>query len=179
MNKKLIVGVIIAVVILCILCCVAGIALFPSAYEYLLENSSLQVGTLAPDFKLATISGETLELSQFRGQPVLLTIGATWCPDCKKEAALLQELHENHPEISIIMVDIKEGKSVVEEFVRANGLTYHITLDPDGRVSSQYKVVAIPTLLLINEEGVIKAKIIESVTQESLEKMLLDTGLVD
>lgn len=59
-----------------------------------------------------------------------MTIGATWCPDYKREAPLLQKLHEDHPEITIIMVDSKEEKSVVNEFVDAYGITYYVALDP-------------------------------------------------
>ena len=72
------------------------------------------------------------------------------------------------------MVDSKEDVSAITEFVEEYGITYIVALDPSGEVYSQYKVIAIPTLLFIDEQGVIKARIIESVTQESLDKLLSD-----
>ena len=45
-------------------------------YDSLLAQSSLQIGEVAPDFERTTLTGETVWLKQFRGQPVLLTIGA-------------------------------------------------------------------------------------------------------
>jgi cytochrome oxidase Cu insertion factor (SCO1/SenC/PrrC family) len=37
-----------------------------------------EVGALAPDFELAGINGETVRLSDFRGQPVAVTFMHTW-----------------------------------------------------------------------------------------------------
>src|SRR5262245_20916160 len=85
---------------LCLLTCLAvvGLGVFgPKIHASMLAGSSLQVNEVAPDFELSTLTGETVRLSQFRGQPVLLTIGAAWCPDCQREAPLLQQIHEDHP----------------------------------------------------------------------------------
>jgi cytochrome oxidase Cu insertion factor (SCO1/SenC/PrrC family) len=37
-----------------------------------------EVGALAPDFQLATIDGEQVQLSDFRGRPVAVTFMHTW-----------------------------------------------------------------------------------------------------
>src|ERR1051325_4211386 len=37
-------------------------------------------GTIAPDFRAATLDGQVIELSSFRGRPVLLNFFATDCP---------------------------------------------------------------------------------------------------
>src|SRR5689334_25351985 len=96
---------------LCLLGCIATAALtffFPSIYHSALENSSLSIGAPAPDFELTSLTGETIRLSQFQGRPVLLSMGASWCPDCRAEAPLLEELHQDHPELVILLVDSKE-----------------------------------------------------------------------
>lgn len=160
---------------LCLLGCLAVVVLiffFPSAYQSSLENSSLAVGDPAPDFELTALTGETIHLSQFRGQPVLLSIGATWCPDCRMEAPLLQELHKAHPELVILKVDSKENTGTIQHFADEFGITHLILLDQDGSVSELYQVLAIPTDLFIDTEGVIRAKIIESVTPALLTEKL-------
>ena len=40
--------------------------------------SGLWPGTVAPDFTLVSLAGENVSLSQFKGQPVVLTYFATW-----------------------------------------------------------------------------------------------------
>jgi len=110
-RRKLLLGLGIAGGGLCLISCVVLGALFfifPSAYNAKLSSSSLQIGETAPDFQLETLSGETVSLSQFRGRPVLLTLGATWCPDCWREAPLLQRLHERQSNLVILMIDSKE-----------------------------------------------------------------------
>src|SRR5574340_889584 len=44
---------------------------------------------MAPDFTLNTYSGETIKLSQFRGQVVIINFWASWCPPCREEAPYL------------------------------------------------------------------------------------------
>jgi len=160
---------------LCVICClgVGAIALaFPSLYQYSLNTTSLAVGQPAPDFELHALDGSTVKLSDFQGKPVLLTFGATWCPDCRVETPLLVELHQNHPEIVILSVDGKEGADVVQGYVDESGITYPVLLDRDGSVNQLYQVFAIPTVLFIDADGIIRAKIIEKVTPEVLEEKL-------
>jgi peroxiredoxin len=160
---------------LCLICCLAGGAIylgFPSLYQYTLDSTSLKVGEAAPDFKLQSLDGETLRLSDFQGKPVVLIFGATWCPDCRAEVPLLEDLHQKYPELVILAVDSMEGASVVHAYADEMGITHPTLLDKDGSVSHLYQVFAIPTVLFINEKGVIEAKIIEKVTPDLLEEKL-------
>ena len=159
----------------CLLGCiaVATLAWFsPAIYQYYLQNSSLAVGDPAPDFELTALTGETVRLSQFNGQPVLLSLGATWCPGCRAEAPVLEELHQAHPEIVILMVDSKESPEIVRQFAEEFDITHPILLDRDGAVGDLYQVFAIPTVLFIDTGGVIRAKVIEGVTPQLLTEKL-------
>jgi len=149
----------------------------PNIYQYQLENSSLKVGRAAPDFELSSLNGDLVRLSQFKGQPVLLSIGASWCPDCRVEAPILQELHERHPELVVLMVDSKEGLETVRDFSDEFGFTFPVLLDQDGSVSDLYQIFAIPTELFIDADGIIRAKAIESVTHEMLTENLSLIGV--
>jgi peroxiredoxin len=182
MNKKVTWWVILAVSAfgLCLIGCL-GIALIirftPNIYEYALENSSLEVGGPAPDFELTALTGETVRLSQFRGQPVLLSFGASWCPDCRLEAPLLEEVYKSHPELVVLLVDLKEDSDTVQRFADEFGMTHPILLDRDGEVAEQYQVFAIPTELFIDGEGIVRAKIIEKVTPQLLAEYLPMIGI--
>jgi len=165
---------------LCLLGCivVGAIALFfPSIYQFSLDNSSLAIGASAPDFELTALTGETIRLSQFNGQPVLLSIGATWCPDCRVEAPLLEELHKDHSELVVLLVDSKETPKVIQQFADEFGITHPILMDEDGAVSALYQIFAIPTEIFIDADGIIRAKIIEKVTPQLLAEKLLLIGV--
>jgi peroxiredoxin len=110
-------------------------------------------GSTAPDFTLSTLDGDSVTLSQHQGSPVLLEVGATWCPDCKAAAPELQELHENYPDLIILAVNSNEDAATVKDFADEHGLTYPIALDEDGEVMRQYRVLAIPTLFFCRQQG--------------------------
>jgi peroxiredoxin len=167
--------ILISVMGLCLCVCLgAGLAarFWPNIYQYSLQNSSLKVGDPAPDFELMSLEGESIRLSQFEGQAVLLSLSATWCPDCRLETPLLQELHKAHPDLVVLMVDSKEGPDVVRDFADEFGITYPILLDQTGEVMELYQVFAIPTNLFLDADGIIRAKLIEQVTSELLAKNL-------
>ena len=44
-----------------------------------LEMSGIKEGEFAPDFKLETLDGDNVQLSDYRGKKVLLNFWATWC----------------------------------------------------------------------------------------------------
>ena len=60
-----------------------------------LDSIGLQVGHMAPDFELTTLDGETIKLSEFRGQRVMLNFWAAWCPPCRTEMPDMQKFYEN------------------------------------------------------------------------------------
>lgn len=167
--------ILISIIGVCLIGCLGiGLAIrfAPDIYQYSLENSSLKVGDAAPDFELTSLEGQTVRLSQFKGQPVLLCIGATWCPDCRKEAPLVEELHRAHPELVVLLVDSKESLDIVQNFADEFDITHPILLDQDGSVLKLYQVFAIPTGLFIDVDGIIQAKIIEGVTPQLLAEKL-------
>jgi peroxiredoxin len=178
LNWRVIFGV--SVIGLCLISCLGiGLAIrfAPNIYQYSIANSSLKIGDTAPDFELTALTGETVRLSQFNGQPVLLTMGATWCPDCRLEAPLLEEVHKAHPELIILLVDSKENVDVVQQFADEFGITHPILLDTDGAVLKLYQVFAIPTEIFIDKDGIIRAKLIERVTPELLAEKLSLIGV--
>ena len=160
---------------LCLVACLGiglAIRLAPDIYQYSLENSSLNVGEAAPDFELTSLEGDSVRLSQFKGQPVLMSFGASWCPDCRVEAPLLQELHESHPELVILLIDSNESPEIVQGFADDFGMTHPVLLDRDGAIQELYQIFAIPTELFIDADGIIRAKLIEGVTSQLLAEKL-------
>jgi len=161
----------------CLLFCIGLAVFFRYSPDLYIDNSSLKVGKEAPDFTLPALDGGTVTLSQFRGRPVVLSVGASWCPDCRVEAPILQELHEGHPELVVLLVDPNEGVDTVRNFADEFGFTFPVLLDGDGAVSKLYQIVAIPTELFIDADGIIRAKVVESVTDELLMKNLALIGV--
>lgn len=180
-TRQVIIGIL---VILCI--CLLGCA---GLWYLVVSNSSaianwagsqvgLQIGTPAPDFELPSLSGDSIRLSQYQGTPVLLSFGATWCPPCREEAPLIQRLHEAHPELVVLLVDMDDPHEDVQEFADRYGLTHPVLLDENSAVGGhQYHVSAIPTSFFIDSGGILRAIVTGCLTPEMLADKLRLIGI--
>ena len=54
------------------------------------NQSEHRADGVAPEFTFTTFEGETISLSDLRGQGVVLNFWASWCDPCRDEAALLE-----------------------------------------------------------------------------------------
>ena len=115
---------------------------------------------LAPDFQLPSLDGQTINLSDFRGKPVLLNFWATWCGPCELEMPFLQEIYEDEEwsEKGLVMlaVDIGEPPARVKDFMERLGLSFTVLLDIDQDVALKYNIRAIPTTFFIDKDGIIQ-----------------------
>lgn len=163
----------------CAIVCIVAAAIGGSALMIAGQStgSALTVGSAAPDFELTTLDGDTITLSQFRGSPVLLELGATWCPDCQDTAPRLQELHETYSDLVVLSVDSEEDAGTVQAFADEYGLTYPIALDSDGAVADLYHIWAIPTLFFIDSDGIIQEVAIETYSEDRVIEALNKIGI--
>lgn len=112
----------------------------------------------AADFTLKDLKGNNVTLSSFKGKKVLLIFGATWCPYCVAEVPELSAFYDKHQDkdVKLISVDIQESIAKVTAFVGKHKIKYTVVLDADGKVAGKYEVYGIPTIMLIDENGIIK-----------------------
>lgn len=159
----------VAVAVMCVgMCALIGIGLRYGLDIYtFLEGQSLpKAGSPAPDFTLNRLDGGSILLSQYRGQPVLLTFSASWCPACREEAPFQQSLHTQHPELVMLLVDSKEPEATVRGFAGDFRMSFPVLLDTWGTVYRQYGIFGIPTSFFIDAEGIIRHVLVGGLTAE-------------
>lgn len=116
---------------------------------------------MAPDSLLQKLGGGTIKLSDYRGKWVFLNFWATWCPPCIKEMPSMEVFYNKFKENNLTLLAVSvdaEGASVVKPFVEKYGLTFEIFLDPQNKVSKEFKVFGLPSTYVINPEGQIAAQ---------------------
>jgi peroxiredoxin len=111
----------------------------------------------AHDFTLNDIHGDRMTLSALRGKVVLLEFWATWCPPCRDSVSEMNELYDKFrgKDFELLAISLDEGPSAlstVTSFVKEKGITYPVLMD-DGKVSSDYGVMNIPTVFIIDKSG--------------------------
>jgi thiol-disulfide isomerase/thioredoxin len=117
-------------------------------------------GFRAPDLTATDVrTGETVKLSDLRGQPVFLNFWATWCSPCKIEMPAMEQLYkEAGPKLRILAVGQTpwETKEQLAAFAKQMGLTFPILYDA-GAAAEAYGVMGVPTSIFIDGDGIIKA----------------------
>jgi peroxiredoxin len=124
------------------------------------DEVGLERGQIAPDFELTTLDGETVKLSDYRGERVMLNFWATWCPPCRAEMPDMQKFHDD-TDVVILAVNLRGTESStekVQDFIDERDLTFPILLDEETDVADQYQIQPIPSSFLINSDGRIHNK---------------------
>ena len=136
-----------------------------NAYETALPKTVLPAGTKAPDFSLKSTPDQSVQLSEFRGNPVVLVFyPADWSPVCGDQLALynelLSEFHRYNASIIGISVD-----GIWCHLAYAHDRKLHFPLlsdfEPKGAVAKAYGAYRYQdgdcerALFVINGDGVI------------------------
>lgn len=107
------------------------------------------------DFTLDLLAGGETSLSEHTGKVVFLNFWATWCPPCREEMPSMQTLYDELGDegLEILAVNVLEDAETARGFIEAEGFTYPVPLDTNGRVMMRYGVRAYPTTYLIDRDG--------------------------
>lgn len=152
----------------------------------------IEEGRTALDFTMLALDGSPVTLSDLRGRPVLINFWASWCPPCVDELPLLDEAAgELDGRLHTILLNVGEPHDVVAPFLAELGVASPIVLRdardrerplPEGVVASRnvaqaYQTFGLPTSLLIDADGVIRARISGPIDDAMLQRLLADVGL--
>jgi len=144
-------------------------------------NQIPQKGFSAPDFLLQDLSGQEINLQDFRGQAIILNFWATWCPPCKAEMPDLEQVNLQYQNKGLVVIGInrtdQENYSEVPEFIVTNKITFPILLDVNGLVADTFKAYAYPATIFIDKEGIIRAQHVGQLNVSTLKKNLEKIGI--
>jgi peroxiredoxin len=115
----------------------------------------LQAGSMAPDFTLKDLAGNTVTLSQYRGKVVFLNFWATWCQPCRAEMPAMERLNEVYGSQNFVMlaVNAEEDAETVEAFLKEHPHSFTVLLDQEAKAQSLYGVYRFPETFLIDKRG--------------------------
>ena len=152
-----------------------GIYCFEGASRSSSRRAVTAEHTVAPDFSLPELSGQTLTLSSYRGKVVLLDFWATWCEPCREEIPRLVDLQDKYRDqgLQIIGVAMDDGPEPVRDFYQHFKLNYPVVMG-SAKLGELYGgVFGLPIAFVIGRDGRIYAKHIGPADLPLLEKQIV------
>jgi cytochrome c biogenesis protein CcmG, thiol:disulfide interchange protein DsbE len=138
-------------------------AMFVGLMYLRLSDQGPWAGKPAPGFALPVVSGEgqgdRVRLSDLKGQLVVLDFWASWCEPCRQSIPILNQVAEELAKEGVHVYGINSeafAANVVDRVAQRWGIKYPVLHDATAEVMQVYDVSALPTLYLIDREGVVR-----------------------
>lgn len=113
-------------------------------------------GSTMPEMIFFAPYGDTIHLQDVTaGKKAIVVFLSTTCTPCTDLAAQWQDVFPGYgAEYEVVGVS-SEAPAAVEEFVRKWDIPFPVLLDRERRFAAEYRIEAAPTLIGINEDGLI------------------------
>jgi thiol-disulfide isomerase/thioredoxin len=139
--------------------------------------SAQMAGKTAPEFTLNDLEGKPVSLENSQGKIVLLDFWATWCGTCRQEEPVLDRIRKKFGPGSLAVLRITDqSPELVRSYFNRTGRSFATLVDGE-KVSQDYKVFGLPTLVVINKSGKIASYIPGSLSETDLTADLARAGL--
>jgi peroxiredoxin len=131
------------------------ILLFAVSFAAVGSANDAAGGGPAPNFTLKSLTGKNMKLSELVGNVVLINFWASWCGPCREEMPLLNDLHNRYEPLgfTVLGINVEEDVTAAKGFLKKFPADFPVLLDNTNRVSKQYKVVAMPTTVVVDRDG--------------------------
>jgi len=104
--------------------------------------------------ELTDIHNNSIAMSKYKKEPLVVHFWATWCPTCKLEASNIEAVSQKHNVISIAVTSGSNKK--IQLFMKEHNLSYKVINDSDGSLAKRFGIEAYPTTLIYNRNGELK-----------------------
>jgi thiol-disulfide isomerase/thioredoxin len=120
---------------------------------------AVETGAAAPGFTLKNLQGQEVSLADFKGRLVMLKLATTWCHSCKELSAEIEKIGPFLKDHNVVFLEVylQDSEEMVETYLNGKDhpMTFEALLD-DGQVYEAYSVYAIPRLLIVDADQVVR-----------------------
>ena len=139
------------------------------------EARMILTGQRAATFTLKSLDGQEYSLAALRGKVVVMDFWATWCPPCREEMPHLEKLSKELAAKEIVFLGVNdEAAGIAKSFIEKNGYEIPVLMDHKREARRRYGINAIPSLFVIDRDGVIRRHFIGSRSEAALRQAILE-----
>jgi thiol-disulfide isomerase/thioredoxin len=135
------------------------------------------------DLAGVTLQGKSFDLSDHRGDVVVVNVWGSWCPPCVKEAPALEEVWAQSQAqaqgVAFVGINTRDEPTQARAHERRFGVSYPSIGDDEGRVLLSLRGTlppkAIPSTLVLDREGRVAYRVLSAVRAATLRGLIQDT----
>ena len=172
MNKKIITVKSIYFILICCLFSILIFFLFWNQFSSKETNEIQKIHEeLAPTFNTKTINGKEFSLQFNNSNSTIITFWASWCPPCRKELPILDEINNESTHVRIIGVNIDGDIRDAKKFIDRYNISFMSVIDQDF-ITIKYGVSKIPETFFIDQNGQIISRVSGNLTKDKIKKLI-------
>ena len=143
-----------------------GAGILTLSVERFLKNPQadfliLEKGKTVSNFSFETLSGDQKYLHDTEAEEIIIHFWATWCPPCRDEMPLVEQLHNEKKDQGLVVLPVSidlGDDQLPKAFYKQTGLKdlpfYHDgTMDSFNILRKNAIALGMPTTLLVDDKG--------------------------
>jgi cytochrome c biogenesis protein CcmG/thiol:disulfide interchange protein DsbE len=160
-----------------VLALLLGVGVFLSRRDDRTAIDSPLIGRPAPDFSLPVLGepGRRIGNRDLLGEPFLLNVWGSWCPNCRVEHPVITELARSG-KVRIVGYNYKDEPAEAQRWLDQLGDPYFVNIvDADGRAALDWGIYGAPETFLVDARGIVRWKFVGPITPQVVAEDIVPT----
>lgn len=138
-------------------------------------NSSSSSDNIASSSELFGATGETVTLTDYSGEPVVLNFFAAWCAPCRAELPEFEQVsNELDGSVQFVGVSTDFDQDAWQSLIKDTGVTFPTYFQPSQELFKSSESLGMPTTVFIDADGVAKHTFSGRLGEDSLKDLITE-----